>query len=83
MIFNSIIYLLMNYFIFYFYFIILKKNFDNILKRLMYNVIIFFININKVYVTIIICGFSFSNLFNTTSTFLIAQVTLQNFIKQL
>ncbi len=73
----------MNYFIFYFYFIILKKNFDNILKRLMYNVIIFFININKVYVTIIICGFSFSNLFNTTSTFLIAQVTLQNFIKQL
>ena len=83
MIFNSIIYLLMNFFIFYFYFIILKKNFDNILKRLMYNVIIFFININKVYVTIIICGFSFSNLFNTTSTFLIAQVTLQNFIKQL
>ena len=73
----------MNFFIFYFYFIILKKNFDNILKRLMYNVIIFFININKVYVTIIICGFSFSNLFNTTSTFLIAQVTLQNFIKQL
>lgn len=78
------------YFLFLFIILLINSNYSKKIckqtfKRLIHNKVIFlfFIKINTIYETIITRGFSFSNLFNTTSTFLIAQVTLQNFIKQL